>query len=472
MRQAIQATRELGLSYIWIDALCIVQDDPDDWACEAAQMQHVYSNATVTISATASSDASEGLFRPRNDSNGPLLLLLPVRLSLRVPRVLRSYSTHIRHWYVLPANAGKTLFEDGPVDKRGWTLQEQEMSTRLLHFGEGVLHWACLTSSGSEADPQGPSYEYGKFYDTRARRYAIQRWDSLGDGRSKQYEKWERLVAAYTKRTLSYASDRVPAILGLARAMAPALRSGDPVAGIWSGGEFGVRSLAWAAQTFGGVANPCYPSWSWASTTAETGYFLVGDYHVIRGRSQTWLVELIDVEIAKTSVSQNYVAGVVRLKGMLGCFDHALAGGYDLEHPNVRKIMTTGTSQEPPLPPPRQDLAAVASTDIQKMSAKKLRKMERKAATWSSDDYRGHYYSDRLDDAPDNCWFMPVVKYGYAPPPSGYGIPAVAQWPRGFMVCLCLRPVNLQSRRFRRIGICRVWEKDVMGSREDVITIT
>ncbi|KAH7348015.1 heterokaryon incompatibility protein-domain-containing protein, partial [Pyrenochaeta sp. MPI-SDFR-AT-0127] len=239
VRQAIEVTRGLGLRYIWIDALCIVQDDPDDWAREAAQMLQVYSNASVTISASTSSEASEGLFRSRDESNN-FLLLSPVRLSLHVPR-------------------------DLPVDKRGWILQEQEMSTRLLHFGKGVLHWACLTSSGSEADPQGMSYDHAAFNKPRReRRYTIQRQDRLGDAKYKLCEYWEELVAEYSKRKLSYASDRIPAILGLAKMMAPALGSGEPIAGIWRGGEFSVRSLAWAAQTLG-FANPCYPSWSWAS---------------------------------------------------------------------------------------------------------------------------------------------------------------------------------------------------------------
>lgn len=65
-REAISISRRLGIRYIWIDSLCIVQDDRADWFREAAQMHKVYSRSHCNISASASVDSSEGLFRQRN----------------------------------------------------------------------------------------------------------------------------------------------------------------------------------------------------------------------------------------------------------------------------------------------------------------------------------------------------------------------------------------------------------------------
>lgn len=65
LRDAIYATRQLGIQYLWIDALCIVQDDAEDWACEAVRMREIYANASVTLSANDACDSSEGLFRSR-----------------------------------------------------------------------------------------------------------------------------------------------------------------------------------------------------------------------------------------------------------------------------------------------------------------------------------------------------------------------------------------------------------------------
>src|SRR5256885_7715423 len=50
---AIKVTRALGLSYLWIDSLCIVQDDNDDWRRESALMSDVFTNSVVNIAATA-----------------------------------------------------------------------------------------------------------------------------------------------------------------------------------------------------------------------------------------------------------------------------------------------------------------------------------------------------------------------------------------------------------------------------------
>ncbi|KAK4126564.1 HET-domain-containing protein [Parathielavia appendiculata] len=60
--QAVQLTRDLGFKYLWIDSLCIVQDDPKDWEIEAAKMKDVYSNSALTLSADSAEDTSQGLF--------------------------------------------------------------------------------------------------------------------------------------------------------------------------------------------------------------------------------------------------------------------------------------------------------------------------------------------------------------------------------------------------------------------------
>lgn len=60
--EAVNVTRRLGIRYLWIDSLCIIQKSEDDWATEAGRMSDVFQNATVTLSADAARDASDGLF--------------------------------------------------------------------------------------------------------------------------------------------------------------------------------------------------------------------------------------------------------------------------------------------------------------------------------------------------------------------------------------------------------------------------
>ena len=62
---AFQVVRELGIEYLWVDSLCIIQDSKKDWFNEAAQMWEIYMNSQLNISATASAASSQGLFRER-----------------------------------------------------------------------------------------------------------------------------------------------------------------------------------------------------------------------------------------------------------------------------------------------------------------------------------------------------------------------------------------------------------------------
>lgn len=73
---AVEATRKLGVRYLWIDSLCIVQDDPSDWMREAALMHKVYRHAWCNLSATAARNSNAGLFwnRGGNTLVGPLVV--------------------------------------------------------------------------------------------------------------------------------------------------------------------------------------------------------------------------------------------------------------------------------------------------------------------------------------------------------------------------------------------------------------
>jgi hypothetical protein len=61
-QNAIVFTRGLHIRYIWIDSLCIIQNDPTDWSKQASKMPEIYENAYVTLAATFSSDSSTGCF--------------------------------------------------------------------------------------------------------------------------------------------------------------------------------------------------------------------------------------------------------------------------------------------------------------------------------------------------------------------------------------------------------------------------
>lgn len=84
-QDAVQVTRRLGIRYLWIDALCIIQDDTNktDWLHEAGLMHKVYSHSFLNIAATGALDTSKGLFVHRD----AVQELRPVKLLCSPPRV-------------------------------------------------------------------------------------------------------------------------------------------------------------------------------------------------------------------------------------------------------------------------------------------------------------------------------------------------------------------------------------------------
>lgn len=100
-QDAVRVTRELGKRYLWIDSLCIIQDDPDDWKREAMKMETVYSMAYLTIAATSAHDSAQGFLKPRQQREfvklgKPLPPPEPPRKSAQ-----RSWEAH-RGYFALP----------------------------------------------------------------------------------------------------------------------------------------------------------------------------------------------------------------------------------------------------------------------------------------------------------------------------------------------------------------------------------
>ncbi|KAL9096633.1 MAG: hypothetical protein Q9165_001120 [Trypethelium subeluteriae] len=127
-QQAIQFAREAGYRYIWIDALCIMQDSPDDWAQQAPLVPNIYGNADLTLVAGRSDDARNGFFLPNPVPDTP-----PVRLTYDMSEMITSHC-----WISLERSR-----DIGPTSDRGWCYQEALMSRRLVMFGMQQLSFRC-----------------------------------------------------------------------------------------------------------------------------------------------------------------------------------------------------------------------------------------------------------------------------------------------------------------------------------------
>lgn len=126
-QDAVHVTRSLGIQYLWIDSLCIIQDDKCDWATESKLMEQVFSSAYVTLAASCANDTNDGFLKTR-----------PSRSSIK------SVTSDGQPYYVCePIDDFSGDVEQGELNKRGWVLQERALSRRTIHFAERQSYWEC-----------------------------------------------------------------------------------------------------------------------------------------------------------------------------------------------------------------------------------------------------------------------------------------------------------------------------------------
>ncbi|KAI1398963.1 HET-domain-containing protein [Hypoxylon fuscum] len=275
---AIAITRKLQIPFIWIDSLCILQNSGEDWEAEAAQMADVYSNASVTLAASASSDGSQGCCVP---NAGKEAFWPYVDFPIWGNREQECY--RVFSW----SNEGTQNLENDALQTRGWTLQERELSPRIAHFSRDTVKWECRTLRASLNFPwqESPAIIGQKrVFDT----------DSLGhklpgltkgiphmssEENLRAAAEWLRLVKLYTRRNLTKQSDILPAISGVARIFAK-FTPGGYYAGHFE--SLGVMNLLWAVDSPHNdksvSRSSCRPhdytapSWSWASVMGAVSW--------------------------------------------------------------------------------------------------------------------------------------------------------------------------------------------------------
>lgn len=271
-RHAITITRGLGIRYIWIDCLCIIQDSKSDWEKEAKRMAHIYRDATVTVSALASCKSTDGI-----------LVSAPSSTSLDKPVVLHTSPDDPASREVVVAKASplgedlKTMTEESPLSKRGWCLQEALLSPRQLYYGKEQIYWHC---------PKGPQSALGvmngQYFPSEQYHYIrsvffaeiLRQGPSLSDMRESTddiLEDYYALVEHYSRRKLTFGSDKLPAFSGITQRLQDVL-DGEYLAGIWAGDLH--QGLVWAGD--GGTAEHVReyraPSWSWAVTDQPVSF--------------------------------------------------------------------------------------------------------------------------------------------------------------------------------------------------------
>lgn len=129
-RHAVEVTRSLKVRYLWIDSLCIIQDDREDWQHESKLMEQVFSSAYVTLAATCANGTEDGFLKARPDR--------------QVVNLTRQDGSEDFSYYLSEAIDDFPIDVDqGELNKRGWVLQERALSRRTIYFAEKQTYWEC-----------------------------------------------------------------------------------------------------------------------------------------------------------------------------------------------------------------------------------------------------------------------------------------------------------------------------------------
>ncbi|KAI1172715.1 heterokaryon incompatibility protein-domain-containing protein [Nemania sp. FL0916] len=241
-----QLARDLEFRYVWVDALCIIQGNAEDWAYESQRMTLVYGNAALTIIAGRAADAREGFLENRLcHAAGPCDL--PFCDKRHVPSLLEctgNMGNMGSIWLSLPRK-----YDRGPVSDRAWCLQEELLSPRALVFGTEQLRFKCqeleIYENGSTKSLINQSRNPHSV-DTAG---LISPGLSIGEAAREQYLRRQMLIywykevlIWYTARKLSNQDDVFAALSGMAQIMKTKIRS-RYLAGIWEADM--VRGLLW-----------------------------------------------------------------------------------------------------------------------------------------------------------------------------------------------------------------------------------
>lgn len=282
-QDAVMITTKLSVRYLWIDALCIIQDSPDDteWRHEASIMGDIYANSYVTLAATTSENSEGGLLHRRNP-----LSIWPCRIAAKWKCFkLRNLVVSVGKW--------ARERDMKPLEDRAWAFQEWLLAKRLIHFSHDQVRWECYCLAASELYPEGLDE-----YDIDDQGLPTKRIiNLLSDKDSAVDALWERIREEYSAKQLTKAVDKLTAFSGIARMAHKVLKSApeEYCVGLWK--PMLLAELLWKRNDdeVDGCDRPSgvyiAPTWSWASLN---GGFWRSRTDTEKGR---WLVDVVEIRI-------------------------------------------------------------------------------------------------------------------------------------------------------------------------------
>ncbi|KAK4167805.1 heterokaryon incompatibility protein-domain-containing protein [Cladorrhinum sp. PSN259] len=250
MVDAVRVARSLGIRYLWIDSLCILQDSPGDWQVESSRMASIYANAYITLFADCGRDDEHGFLHRRSTFPSASVPLTAPDGRLVTVNLRKSSAASFKASQFSSFQAD--LETRSHLSDRGWIFQERVLSRRILHFAQSQLYWECNEGTFGEdgyvvqkrglRDCAGHETRFSKLSYS-----SVMYDDSTGPLSASDFiTQWARLVEVYSTLKLTRGDDRLPAVAGLAAAFSSRVadKSSRYFDGVWE--QDLASHLAWS----------------------------------------------------------------------------------------------------------------------------------------------------------------------------------------------------------------------------------
>lgn len=274
-RDAMLYTQRLGLKYIWIDSMCIIQKNDTDWEKESTCMFQYYSNASVTLASTFAADCNGG-FVSEKWVRASRLYLLTVKFRGKLYPVYahRQYPVYHRFHKLPWDSSDHEPSSDFQLFQRAWVFQERLVSPRLLYFTDRQLIFECY-DGGWKQISNSSTKQSKQTYKALLSNPSYKPVDVASS--------WLELLNAYGALQITHAKDKLPAIAAVAKQFLssqnlPRAPEEEYLCGLRK--TYLHIDLSWIAKyDFNIRIKPknrkepyLAPSWSWASAPGQTSY--------------------------------------------------------------------------------------------------------------------------------------------------------------------------------------------------------
>ncbi|KAE9365649.1 HET-domain-containing protein [Stipitochalara longipes BDJ] len=397
-QQAIMMIRGIGLRYLWIDSMCIIQPtggDNSDWEKEGAKMGDTYRNSTFTIAASSATDNTEGCLFGKAASQFDVH---PIPLFTKpVQRNWDEFSKTMGrdpNWFpmMMPQPASwLNHVQNSPLNSRAWVLQERVLSPRILHCTMQGFFWECSELRASEYEPLGCKFDY--FF----RDHGVLNANKLltENNESILGMHWRKIVERYCQLGISVSSDRLPALAGLANIIQEHTKD-TYIAGHWRSSL--VSSLLWyrldADEKKDTYARHSAPSWSWASISSEVKFTSLnkGDFPAQDPKDYNLIAEVIDLDFKALGSSPfNWISrSRLTLRGRL--LDKSSPGGL----PNFEITSKSGSETWRGYKPTSELIPQIAAIQISRTPDHASLASDEEIATVSGRDRQAHGEASRI----------------------------------------------------------------------------